>query len=115
MNILTLLQISESVIRKSLEVAETDPHGIIITVVSVLVVFASLATLHISYYLIGKVVGWHFEWKQKRTMTIEPEAQDNAEVKAAIGTALHLYLNENSHDDESYVITIKRKEYNETV
>ena len=115
MNSITILQISESVIRKSLEVAETDPHGIIITVVSVLVVFASLATLHISYYLIGKAVGWHIKWKQKRAESTEPEQKDNAEVKAAIATALHMYLNENSHDDESYMITIKRKEYNETI
>ena len=36
-----------------LQISATDPHGIIITVVSVLVGFASLAILHISYYLIG--------------------------------------------------------------
>ena len=62
MNSTTLLQISESVIRKSAEMAQTDPHGIIITVVSVLVVFASLAILHISYYLIGRAVNWHAKW-----------------------------------------------------
>ena len=45
MNIMTILQVSEKVLRKSAEIAENDPHGIIITVVSVLVVFAALAIL----------------------------------------------------------------------
>lgn len=115
MNSITLLQISGSVIRKSAEMAVTDPHGIIITVVSVLVVFASLAILHISYFLIGKVVTRHLQWMENKQKNAEPQQQDDPEVKAAIATALHLYLNENTHDDESYVITIKRKEYNETV
>ena len=114
MNSITLLQISESVIQKSAEMAATDPHGIIITVVSVLVVFASLAILHISYYLIGKVVNWHLQWMERRQENAEQQ-QDDPEVNAAIATAMHLYLNENAHDEESYVITIKRKEYNETV
>lgn len=115
MNSITLLQISGSVIQKSADLAATDPHGFIITVVSVLVVFTALAILHISYYLIGKVVGWHLRWMERREKATESHEQDDSEVKAAIATAMHLYLNENSHDDESYVITIKRKDYNETV
>jgi hypothetical protein len=30
-------------------------------------------------------------------------------VQAAIATALHLYMDENAHDYESNIITIKRK------
>lgn len=115
MNSITLLQTSASVLNKSAEMVATDPHGIIITVVSVLVVFASLAILHISYFLIGKVVGWHLDWMDRREQASEPQAEDDAEAKAAIATAMHLYLNENSHDDESYLITIKRKEHNERI
>ena len=33
----------------------------------------------------------------------------NGETYAAIGLALHQYLNDIVHDDESYIITIKRK------
>ena len=33
----------------------------------------------------------------------------NGEVYAAISLALHQYLNDTVHDNESYVITIKRK------
>ena len=51
MNSFTVLQVSEKVLRKSAEMAENDPHGIIITVVSVLVVFAALAILDCAYRL----------------------------------------------------------------
>ena len=99
MNSTILLQISESVIRKSAELAETDPHGIIITVVSVLVVFASLAILHISYYLIGKAVNLHAAWLEKKEEKLTPETQEQ----------------KGTHDDESYAITIKRKGQHETI
>ena len=99
MNSIALLQISESVIRKSAEVAATDPHGIIITVVSVLVVFASLAILHISYYLIGRTVKWHAEWVEKKEQKPAPEAEEPKGI----------------HDEESYVITIRRKGQHETI
>lgn len=99
MNSTTLLQISESVIRKSAEMAASDSHGIIITVVSILVVFASLTILHISYYLIGKVVNRHAERVRKKE---EPPVPETEEPKGI-------------HDDESYMITIRRKGQHETV
>ena len=40
-----LLQVSESVLIKSAEMAEKDPHGAIITLVSVTVVFVALIVL----------------------------------------------------------------------
>ena len=99
MNSITLLQISESVVRKSSEMAAADPHGLIITVVSVLVVFASLAILHISYYLIGKAVSWHARWHDKKEEKPAPETEEQKGI----------------HDDESYTITIKRKGQYETI
>ena len=99
MNSIAILQISENVMRKSAEVAATDHHGIIITVVSVLVVFASLAILHISYYLIGKAVNWHAKWSANKE---EKPAADTLEQKGI-------------HDDESYMITIRRKGQYETI
>ena len=95
----TLLQISESVIRKSAEVAVTDQHGIIITVVSVLVVFASLAILHISYYLIGKAVSWHSKWSERNDEKPAPEPEEEKGI----------------HDEESYILTIRRKGLQETI
>ena len=82
-----------------LQISATDPHGIIITVVSVLVVFASLAILHISYYLIGRTVKWHAEWVEKNEQKPAPEAEEPKGI----------------HDEESYVITIRRKGQHETI
>ena len=82
-----------------LQISATDPHGIIITVVSVLVVFASLAILHISYYLIGKVVRWYAGWSAEKEDTPAPAAE----------------VQNSPHDEESYMITIKRKGQYETI
>ena len=53
---ITLLQASETVMRKSAEMAASDPHGFIITIVSVTVVFVSLTILYFAYNFIGKCV-----------------------------------------------------------
>ena len=50
MDMITLLQ-TENVLRKSAELAEKDPHGLVITIVSISVVFVSLALLFVLYYL----------------------------------------------------------------
>lgn len=126
-----LLQVSESVVRKSAEMLERDPHGIIITVVSVAVVFTALVTLYFAYTFVGKAINGKFDWKavfrcKKRSKAVrtgkdvptEEEAAAIAlaldqelcgETYAAIGLALHQYLNDTVHDNESYIITIRRK------
>lgn len=127
MNPSMLLQVSESVILKSAEMAEKDPHGMIITLVSVSVVFLALIILYFAYTLIGRTVNRTIDWKGlicRKTQTAgndtpSPEetaaialALDqklNGETYAAIGVALHRYLNDTVHDNESYIITIKRK------
>lgn len=122
---LTLLQVSESVIAKSAEMAEKDPHGAIITLVSVSVVFAALVILYFAYTLIGKAVNSKFKnpVKRKKTAKAGTQNQDeisaaialalsqelNSEVYAAISLAMHKYLEDAVHDNESYIITIKRK------
>lgn len=130
MNISSLLQVSESVVIKSAEMAEKDPHGAIITVVSVSVVFTALVVLYFAYTLVGKVVNTGIDWKKllgRRQKSDSSEKKDgvppevaaaiamaidqefNSEAYAAIGMALHRYLNDTVHDNESYIITIKRK------
>ena len=123
-----LLQVSENVVRKSAEMAARDPHGIIITVVSVAVVFTALVVLYFAYTFVGKAVNGKFDWKslmrrfkrksKGKGMPSEEEAaaiamaldqELNGETYAAIGLALHQYLNDIVHDNESYIITIKRK------
>lgn len=127
MNSFMLLQVSESVLIKSAEMAEKDPHGAIITLVSVSVVFVALIILYFAYTFIGKLSSGELKFKMpERKKAAKPAAggptpeeaaaialaldqEMNGEVYAAIGMALHQYLNDTVHDMESYIITIKRK------
>ena len=127
MNSFMLLQVSESVIRKSAEMAEKDPHGAIITLVSVTVVFVALIILYFAYTFIGKLSSGEIKLKmpekkaapkpakggptpeEAAAIDLALDQEMNGEVYAAIGMALHQYLNDTVHDMESYIITIKRK------
>lgn len=111
MDSLKLLEASESLMEKSAEMAENDPHGFIITIVSVSVVFAALIILYFAYTIIGKVANWKTDrpvsdLKEDKTCHSDP----SPEVAAAISLALHEYMNDRQHDRESYVITIKRNQ-----
>lgn len=126
MNIITLLQFSDTVAAKSAEMAVKDPHGAIITIVSVLMVFLALIILFFAYTFIGKISSgqWKLQLKEKKAKSAakgQPSPEEaaaiaiaidhelNGEVYAAIGTALHQYLGNTVHDMESYIITIRRK------
>lgn len=130
MNTFMILQFSETVAAKSADMAVKDPHGAIITLVSVSVVFFALIVLYFAYTLIGKIssgqIGISLP-KRKKTPAVRNGAEDvpspeiaaaialaldqemNGEVYAAIGMAMHQYLNDTVHDMESYIITIRRK------
>ena len=45
----------------------------------------------------------------KRFVEVHSGSNPSEEEAAAIGMALHQYLNDTVHDTESYIITIKRK------
>lgn len=132
MNGFMLLQASQTVAMKSADMMEKDPHGAIITLVSVLVVFVALIILYFAYDFIGKISSGRISlsaiFKKLRKpvpakkaaeggMTDEVAAaialaldqEMNGEVYAAIGMAMHQYLNDTVHDMESYIITIRRK------
>ena len=105
MNHIMLLQASE-VADKSAAMAEKDPHGFIITIVSVLVVFASLIILYFAYKLVGILVNKTV--RPTEEATADKTAVDE-ETAAAISMALEQHLAANAHDKESYIITIRRK------
>ncbi len=132
MNSLMLLQTSPTVAQKSADMLVKDPHGVIITLVSVLVVFCALVILYFAYTFIGKLSSGQidlsaffrkFRKPAKVTKPIEGNTTEevaaaialaldqemNGEVYAAIGMAMHQYLNDTVHDMESYIITIRRK------
>lgn len=128
MNTITLLQVSENVVRKSAEMAARDPHGLIITLVSVTVVFVALVILYFAYTFIGKATNGKIDFRRCFRSCRKASASDkctsdeeaaaialaldqelNGEAYAAIAMAMHQYLNDTVHDTESYIITIKRK------
>ena len=76
----------------TLTLLENDPHGFIITVVSVSVVFASLIILYFAYRLTGMLVNWNTDKPQKKKKKSNRKAAEDS-----------------LHDKESYIITIKRE------
>ncbi len=90
----------------------------IIALISIGVVFAALIVLVLCYTLIGAICTGKFRlpWRKKAGASKTGAAADGAgaaaaenERAAAIAMALQLYLGESVHDEESYIITIKRK------
>ena len=103
-----LQQIDSLVLARSAEMAEKDPNGLILTAVSVAIVFLVLLCLIIAYRLIGAAV----KGKDKTTSQEAVCSKNNTPTEkeaAAIAIALNRYMNEEQHDKESYIITIKRR------
>lgn len=116
---------------KAEKLARTDPHGITMTLVAIAVVFGALIILFLCYTFVGALCTGRFNWvaglfkrkkkNRKKGSANLPDAETAAaiavalrmdcsdEIQAAIGLALHRYLSESVHDNESYTITIRRK------
>ena len=103
------------------KMALTDPHGLTLSVVSVCVVFSCLLILYIIYSLSGELFIHKLDPKRKKSgkgidegtaaaIAMALEAEEGHETEAAIATALHLYLSGDVHDQETYKITISRKD-----
>jgi Na+-transporting methylmalonyl-CoA/oxaloacetate decarboxylase gamma subunit len=101
---------------KSQVISRKDPYGLILTLVSVSVVFIALIILWFLYGTSGDAFQGKFKRKKKnKEMTPEIAAaismalakEMGGEEYAAIAMALHQYLNDTVHDMESFVITIK--------
>ena len=104
--------------------AQTDPHGWTLTLISVSVVFAALIVLYFVYSFSGSLFSGKFKRtpKPKKAVKGTPDAEvaaaialaldmeNGGEVYAAIATAVHLYFNDSVHDVEPGIITIVRKE-----
>lgn len=110
---------------KSEMLAQRDPHGFIMTVTAVAVVFGALLVLYVFFGILGGFNSGKIDIKKwfrcRKKTKKEPDEETAAaialalsdemspEVYAAIGMALEEYLDEGVHDYESYIITIKRK------
>ncbi|MCQ2115755.1 MAG: OadG family protein [Bacteroidales bacterium] len=109
---------------KAEKLSRTDPHGYTMTIIAVSVVFLALIILYLCYSFIGYLCTRKFHFFKRRKKAAKgrkPDAETAAaialalkmangnETEAAIATALHHYLSESVHDQESYIITIRRK------
>lgn len=106
-----ILKLSDNFIDKSAEMAENDPNGVIITIVSVSVVFAALILLYCAYTLIGKIANSKMVQAPQDSpdgLSEFDKKHPTAEEAAAISLALKQHIDEISHDKESYMITIQR-------
>ena len=102
--------------------AEIDPHGWTLTLISVSTVFAALIILYFIYNLSGNIFSGKFKRKPKApkaakgeisgevaaAIAMALEAEAGGETEAAIATALHLYLSDAVHDMEPGVVTLRR-------
>ena len=100
---------------------EKDPHGWVLTLISVSVVFIALIILAFIFGWIGKAsmraAAPKQGKKQEKSGNVTPEVaaaismalsqEFGGEVYAAIAMALDDYLGGGVHDDESFVITIR--------
>ena len=110
---------------KSDQMAERDPHGWILTVVSVSVVFFALAILWFFFWLLferpakRKAAASAPVAPKKKTVSGTPDGEvaaaialaldmeESGDVYAAIALALHLELGATAHDAESFMLTIR--------
>lgn len=130
---LPMMAQAEKVHQRSAELAQRDPHGWIMTLTAVAVVFAALILLAIAYNILGYYNGGKgaeriaarrkaraerkAARKARENSEMSPEtaaaialaldAMGGNETEAAIATALSLYLSDSVHDTESYVLTIR--------
>jgi len=101
-------------------VLETDPHGWILTGISVFVVFGCLIILYFIYNFSGNIFAGKYKKKPKApkgkdaevaaAIAMALDAHTQSGLEAAIALALHLELSQDVHDQESGIITIKNTE-----
>lgn len=105
-----LFVLIQTVKRSADELVLVDPYGIGLTIISVSIVFIVLFSLYLSFRSIGK---FFHKMSVKRNTKIEVvnlkhNEEIAGEVCAAIAMALYYYNNQN-HDNESSILTIKKK------
>lgn len=99
--------------------AQTDPHGWTLTLISVSTVFAALIVLYFIYNFTGNIFSGKYKRKPKAkkvkgtpdaevaaAIALALDMQDDGDVYAAIATAVNLYLTESVHDAEPGIVTI---------
>ncbi len=102
--------------------AQTDPHGWTLTLISVSTVFAALIVLYFIYNFTGNLMSGKYKRKPKAkkvkgtpdaeiaaAIALALDMEQDGDTYAAIATAVHLYLSESIHDVEPGIITIQKQ------
>ena len=95
------------------KMAQTDPHGFTLTLVSVCIVFSGLIILYFIFSFIGEIFEGRIRLPRRkpaesvRTSEAASVPAEEEATAAAIALALHLCLGEQAHDVESGVITLR--------
>lgn len=97
------------------EFQRLDKHGIVLTIIAMIVVFSGLILLFFIYKWMGIINQKQFSYKIPKKHThptigeeiIEEKHIMSGELNAAIATAIYLYADE-MHDVENTIITIKK-------
>lgn len=102
---------------KSDRMKRVDPHGWIMTITAMAVVFSALIILACIFTFIGKMSVKKGQAKADKAASDKGEKAPSVKVEdysaeafAAISVALHLFFEENeAHDDESFTITLQHE------
>ena len=103
------------------KMARTDPHGLILSLTSISVVFGALALLWGLFTLLFKLLNREKKSKPKArpvkvsdipgehaaAIAMALDMESSGDEFAAVAAALHLYLSESVHDIEPDIITIR--------
>ncbi len=103
--------------KQSERIQQSDPHGLGLTVVAVVVVFSALICIAIIIGLFGKAIQKSqdkraksdAESKGQPVETVVPSKDISGDIYAAIVAAIYLY-EEELHDEEDTVLTISKVE-----
>ena len=98
---------------KSNKMKEIDPHGWVMALTAMSVVFAALIILYFLFKAIGRANIKAGQKKEAASAAVPVAAakygETPGETFAAIAMAMHLYQSEaEAHDEESYVVTMQR-------
>ena len=107
-----MILLVEHIAEKSKFFVENDPLGLILTLISLAIVFLSLTLIYLFFHNFGKQFNRFAERKKlikegKEDEALKIELSHSGELNAAIALALYLYHSQ-IHDIESFKITINK-------
>lgn len=93
------------------EITELVHSGLIISLVGIVIVFASLFILYRVFAWVSLLISMNIRQKLKRQGKLQEGAHESLEIPAdhSAAIAMALFLFNELHDEESNVLTIERK------